>query len=257
MKKAQGCRVFRHILVAIVAAVSCRAFAEGNASASFVSMNAHDHECFRSHLREAIELNRDRRSLYSALSDGRSTAISNKLIALERLALVGSHFAHDFDRADRVYKKAGMTILCEVFVPMSLTPDFESRYEGAPPLATSFVELSASDMKARLKLALKSSGLPGVKREADSMIASLANEPRMNCLMRHTLESLVRVVLLAPRHADQAQRLGLPSPEKLQRRLIESHWALLEQVQVLDRKASRLQAEGLPIVCNDVPSLAL
>jgi hypothetical protein len=253
VKKAQGCRVLRHFLVAILATVSCRAFA----NAETVTISEHAHECFRSHLREAIELNRERRTLYANASGGRSTAVSNTLIFLEELALAGSHFTHDFDKLDRVYKRAGMNVLCENFVPMSMTPAFKARYEGPAPLASSFKELKASDVKTRLKLALKNEGFSGVKKEADLWIAHLAREPRMNCLMRHTLDSIVRVATLAPRHAEKARSLGLPSPEKLERRLIESHWALLDQVHRLDRRASKLQADGLPIVCNDVPSLAL
>ncbi|MEK7357605.1 MAG: hypothetical protein AAB250_14225 [Bdellovibrionota bacterium] len=243
MKKSQVCPKFRQFLVVALVMIS------GGALEA--------RECFREHLREAIALNRERLPRYSSLSGGRSEAVSNRLILLERLALTGSHLTHDFDKLDKKYQKAGLQVLCEDFVPMDKTPAFKPQFDGPAPLLTSFRSLQPADIKARLKLALKNGGFLGVRIEAGLWLASISSEPRMNCMMRHTLASIARIATLAPLHAERAKSRGLPTPENLERRLIESHWALIDQIQWVDRKAAGLQAQGLPIVCNDVPPLAL
>ncbi|MES2963646.1 MAG: hypothetical protein V4760_07120 [Bdellovibrionota bacterium] len=268
MKKTPGCRHLRHFIVALVAMVSSYGLA-ATPSRGLAAVPSHaalstpavaseaSHECFRNHLREAIVLNLERRPLYAALSGGQSKAISDRLVLLERLALVSSHLTNDFDELDRVYRKAGIQVLCEDFMTMAKTPAFKPRFDGRLPRASSFRDYEPSDMKTRLKLALKNDGFTGVKVEAELWLAFLSTEPKLHCMMRHTLESIVRVAILAPRHAEKARKLGLPSPEKLERRLIESHWTVLGQIHRLDRKALPLQVEGLPIICNDVPSLSL
>lgn len=246
MKNRLGRLRLEHLLV--VASVTL--------AGSFATASAGTHECFRAHLREAIELNAERLPLYSALSRGRSEEISKRMISMEKLALTSSHFTHDFDRPDRVYQWAGVHVMCENFVPMAKTPAFRPSFIDGAPSLSSFKDLKPLEMKRRLKTALREHGFEGVRREAEIWLAHLS-EPRLNCMMRHTLESIVRVATLAPRHAQKARTLSLPSPEKLERKLIESHWSLLVNVHWLDEKAARLQSEGLPILCNDVPSLAL
>lgn len=247
MKIYQGCPIFRHSLAVVLVTLM----------AMPVLGAERPHACFRSHLREAIEMNRERRGQYASITDSRSVPVSNTLIFLEQLALVSTRLTNDFDQADEVYQRAGFHVLCEDFVPMSATPAFKARFETGAPLVSAFRELDTNSMKARLKDALAKEGFDGVRKEAELWIASISREPRMNCLMRHTLDSIVRVATLAPTHAAMARARGLPSPERLERRLIASHWTLLGQIQSLDRKASSLQATGVPIICNDVPSLAL
>jgi hypothetical protein len=120
VKKGKVCRISSQF--AVVFAIFATVF--------MTTLSAHATDCFRDHLRKASALNRTRRPLYSTLSNGRSTWISNKLLFLEDLALLSSHLNNDFDDKDQVYQKAGLEVLCEDFVSMDKSPPFQPRFQN-------------------------------------------------------------------------------------------------------------------------------
>ena len=87
-------------------------------------------------------------------------------------------------------------------------------------------------------------------------IERLSIEPRFNCLLRHVLESALRIAKHAPVYIDMAKMKGLLSPEKLLWRMIRSHFWGMNEIMEIDRRAAVLQARGIPIVCNDVPPVS-
>ena len=80
---------------------------------------ASNSNCFSTHIREAINKNIDRKSLYSKMTGGKSKFLSNLLITSEKATFV---LAKVYDRRAREFQRSGIPILCLDYVDMDLTP---------------------------------------------------------------------------------------------------------------------------------------
>ncbi len=210
--------------------------------------------CFRDHLREAVALNRERAPDYARLSNGRTEEISNKLIAGERLAIFGSYLFYNFDFLAEDYKRNGINIVCDEFVPMSLTPAFQAISTDKPDLSA-YQSLPASEIHRDLRRALRS-GFSQVKSVSAKWITQIeATEPRFNCMTRHLLESVARIASLAQGHMTKAESLGLVSPQWLSENMISSHMMMIQSAVEIDALAAPVQADGIAIICQDVPPI--
>jgi hypothetical protein len=74
-------------------------------------------------------------------------------------------------------------------------------------------------------------------------------------MTRHLLESALRITNGARRYAAEAEARGVASPAGLSRALLSMHLTTLGEGARLDRRAAPLQAEGVPIICQDVPPI--
>ncbi len=212
-------------------------------------------ECFRDHLREAIELNEHRKPLYSALTNSRSIEISERLIRHERMAIFGSRIFYNFDKDAEIYQKHGINIVCDEYVPMALTPGFQPASPLPHPDLRRFQEIDPYILSRRIKRA-KKKGYEELTKTAREVIHEIeATDARFNCMTRHLMESLGRIAKLAPEHAAKARKLGLPSPLKLSDRMISAHLYMLPAATEIDATAAPLQAEGVQILCQDVPPI--
>lgn len=200
-------------------------------------------------------INKKRRIPYSRLSDGQSLRISNQLIMLERLALFSSHIFTDFDGRARPFQEAGISIVCDEYIDMKHTPAFQSSFPQGPPDLSNYRPPNTRALKRDLRNALKTDGLRGLHEAVEKEIAVLKLEPRMNCMLRHMLESMARIAALAPHHESAALAKGLPSTLSLSTDMIDSHFLLLARAIELDRAAAPLQARNIPILCQDVPPI--
>jgi hypothetical protein len=208
------------------------------------------------HLREAMELNRERMPRYAARTGGASERISRRLIASERRALLVARY---FDARAEPYLRRGVGVVCEAFVPMARTPAYADSVEPSPgdgAGAAAIGRAPAGEVRGRVARALRAEGFPGAAHALEAEIAALAPAPRRHCMTRHLLESALRIANLAPRHAAAAARHRLPSPEDDARRLLELHLHSLDEAAELDDEAAPLQARGVPILCRDVPPIA-
>lgn len=213
-------------------------------------------DCFKTHLLEAIGLNETRAPLYSAATNGRSLEISNKLIGLEKIFIMGNKL-FGFDRRARPYNRAGIPVLCLEMMPMAQAPKYVERRPEPWPRLESFQALDGPVLARELAFALKDNGLRAMADLAEESLNVLLVEPRFHCMSRHVLESLIRTARLAPEHARKALRLGLPSTEKLSRSFAQSHLPMLSSAAELDAAAAPLQAEGIGILCQDVPPIPI
>jgi hypothetical protein len=200
--------------------------------------------CFERHLLEAIELNTERRPRYAARTDDRSLPISNRLLAAERALLP---VAWAFDSLDRNARAVGV---CEMFEPMSAARDFGA---GAPPHA-SFVPVDARGIERELRGALKR-GYADVSSSTAARLEALEGQPGHHCMLRHLLESTRRAANVADRHEREAVARRLPSRARLYKALLNLHLSGLVGASEIDAEAAPLQADGVAIVCDDVPSI--
>lgn len=208
-------------------------------------------DCFTEHLREAMLLNDARRPVYSAWSGRRSEPISDRLIRTERTALL---LARRVDRRARRFREAGIPIVCAEFVSMDLTPALPDA-PLSPPAGPFRDTMDAVALRERLIAAYGERGFAGVAAEADAHLARLAGTPEYHCMIRHLLESVWRIAVMAPLHERLAAERGVGSTRSLSELLLRLHLAVLREGADLDRAAAPLQAGGIPIVCADVPPI--
>lgn len=207
---------------------------------------------FAGHLEEALRLNRERMPLYARLTGGESERISRRLIRYERWALP---LARWVDRRARPYNARGIGVVADDFVPMAGTPAFRERSADAPLPLSAFRPADARRIRRALAAALKADGFAGVAAALRAELAALEGAPCYHCMLRHLLESMLRVATLAPAHAAAAEAAGMRSPAGLSRLVLRLHLLTLADAAKLDALAAPLQARGVPILCQDVPPI--
>jgi hypothetical protein len=75
-------------------------------------------------------------------------------------------------------------------------------------------------------------------------------------MLRHLLGSALRISNQAPRYEAQARAARIrASPGAISRTMLDLHLRMLGEAARLDRAAAPLQAEGIPILCQDVPPI--
>lgn len=204
------------------------------------------------HLEDAIRINRERLPLYSRLTDGASEPISRRLVRWEILSLP---FAWYVDRRARRWQARGVLVVEAEFVPMSGVPEFRERAAEAPLPLSAYAPPELRRMRRALREAYRGGGFPGLAAAVEAELARLAPVPTYHCMLRHVLESALRIANLAPVHAARAEAVGMPPPTGLSRLLLEVHLRMLPEAARLDARAAPLQARGIPILCQDVPPI--
>jgi hypothetical protein len=212
---------------------------------------AQESGCMARHLREALRLNKERMPLYSELTNGRSRAISRRLIWAERFAMPAAWYV---DWRARRFQRLGIPVVCADFEPMERTPAFRPRIENPPPLSA-FVPADPRRIARAVERAYRAGGFAGASAALEGEIEALAHVPGFHCMTRHLLESALRITNGAQRYSADAEARGVASPARLSRVLLTMHLTTLGEAARLDRRAAPLQAEGIPIVCQDVPPI--
>lgn len=218
-------------------------------------------ECLDEHLRGAIALNQLRAPQYAALSGGRSHEVSTRLVESEKRALIPAGLAM---WGTRYWRKHGVPVLCSEFESMTLVgaPIHEASRER--PSLEAYLAPDAKPLVTDLQVILDwELSSPDATRVAWSAIEgrlqleleSISGELRFNCMYRHLVDSMIRTARQAPQLVRLARSKGLRSPEPWSIRLLKEHFQALSFSIELDRLAAPIQADGIPIVCNDVPPL--
>ena len=219
---------------------------EVGASRAAVRVGAFEH-----HLREAIALNRERAPRYAALSAGASRPISRGLIAAEYFLLPVARW---FDRQAAPYDDAGIPLLDDLFVPMAQAPAFGSLRLSRNESPTSPGPRTAA-IRRRVGRAYRERSFAGAAAALAEELDALAGAPQMDCLVRHLLESALRIATLAPDRQARCEARGLSSPAPLFSRLLWMHLWGLAPAAMLDRRARPLQARGVAILAQDLPPI--
>ncbi len=210
---------------------------------------------FAGHLRDAIALNRERRSYYENLSGGASVAVSNRLIAQERMALLA---AGTFDDRARPFEAQGVPVVSGSFVSMSLAPPAATPCIGAA-VADAAILASARGLLAEISTdihaALKQDDFRRVAEVCERALVRLEElEIRSGshfAMCRHIVESLGFGAVVA---IDCAARTG-GATAGLSRDLVAIQTLALGGAVETDSQAQAIQARGIGILVNDLPPI--
>ena len=207
---------------------------------------------FEKHLRDALALNRERAGYYADVSAGASRPISRTLIAAELVLLPVARW---FDYHATPYHEAGIPILEALFVPISSVPPVSTGASRLPSDRQS-TRLRPADIRRHVGSAYRSGSFAAAATALTSELATLRNDPHVNCLVRHLLESAHRLASLAPANLALARDRGLASPATLLAQLFWLHLWGLTAAAALDRRARPLQERGIPILEQDLPPIS-
>jgi hypothetical protein len=233
----------------VVLSSGCTLGSHQKGSASVSDTSEIPVDCVSRHVKEAIELNTQREPLYARVSNNRSLAVSQELMKMERKMLRSLPL---LELPAQLYQKKGIPILCLDVVSMRDTPAFIERLDPpeVPRVPFNGLNLSLELMALRLRGDQK-----GVEEKLQAALEVLNKGQRFNCLARHFVESILRSVRLAPHYRSMSRERGMMEPNLIIGTYINSQIETLGAASELDSMAAPLQAEGIPIICNDVPAI--
>ena len=208
---------------------------------------------FEEHLRDAIRINRERRELYSSLSEGQSVFISNVLILSEQWSLP---FARLMDACSCHFRKQGIRIVDLEFIPMDRIPAFSEKLPFDAPSLDSFGASRSGSLIWLLMVRALRGGWDGAARALRDELQHLEKTPGFHCMLKHILESMLRITVLAPIHRRKCLELGMwVTTLPLSCSLFLSHLLAIPFASWMDRKTAPLLARGIPILFQDVPAI--
>jgi hypothetical protein len=208
--------------------------------------------CFETHIRDAIEVNRQRLPLYSRLTNGESEKVSKKFILNQHLVLPITWYV---DWRARTFQQKGIPIVCLDMVSMRLAPTFRERSEVDPQPLSEFHTPDVKKIRQMARTAYLKGSFEEVSRVISKEVRRLQAIPTYHCMLRHMLESALRCSNLAPRYIEKAKQSRMKSPADLSWFLIRLHLMALGGCAKLDALAAPLQAQGIPIIGQDVPPI--
>ncbi len=211
-------------------------------------------KCIRQHLKDAIKINKKRRPLYKALTDGKSKKLSNSLIFSEKLSL---SYAFIFDLSAKKYQKRGIPLFCLDFIDMKEIADFQAGSEVPEYKYESLEKINTKEIIANIKKSLKKRSFKGVQDYMQLELKNFEEEKKYNCLAKHVLESIQRSAFLAPHYIQASEMIGMKSPKKLLENNIKIQAMSLKIFSRIDKKAAKFQEEGVSIICNDIPHIPI
>jgi hypothetical protein len=192
--------------------------------------------CLAHHVSAGMAWNEKRKAHYEAMSSGESAKVSKKLIDLEKFMLVGSKV---FDQFAVYWNDRNTPIFC-LDMDEEVPPPAEPK---ALPIGE-FVKLAPNGFKYFQLLAKED--WSEWEQQLNSDIQKGLEVPEFNCLTRHFLESMLRSSVL--------QRTVYPRKTKgLMRAYLMGLVVILPESQKIDALAAPLNAQGLGILCSDVP----
>lgn len=219
----------------------------------FFSFSSHSEitgqQCFTSHLKNSISINKARRSAYSELTQGQSDRVFNSLLTGEYLAILPARL---LDYYARKFHRKGVDLFCDEFKDME--EDLSPPALGSIP-SEEWQDFDWRKYKKLVKAALNKKDVEGVKLLSLDALDELKSYPHYYCMMRHLIESIYRFAHFTPLRIQEAQVSGLPSPERLMYKVMRLHLFALGSSFQIDLDSYPIQASGIPILCTELPNL--
>lgn len=211
-----------------------------------------DVDCFSRHIADAVAISEERRELYSLETNGKSEAVSDALIRMQRVLLLGSS---GLDSLAEYWQNRGVPVFCVDFVDMVFTPEYTPK-SSASPLPTSAYRRPPAVRKTVFGLLSRvGSSTESYLDYIQGKIDSLADDPQYHCMERHLLESIGRTVSLLPYYENQAKAEDLKSPRLFLNTYLRAQILGLFTARHIDKLAGPLQMIGSKIVCQDIPKI--
>jgi hypothetical protein len=209
-------------------------------------------ECLPAHIRAAMKINRNRKSLYSQRTNGRSDLVSGKLLLYEHLLLMSSErILADAQK----FNEVGIPVGCTEFVSMEQTPAF-SLDQTVPIQPMNNLDLSI--YRTQIRELVNKKLFSEIMQLNKFYLENVLKQPQYYCFTRHIMESSFNIAKWAIRFQDRARALKLIiDPTDVSRELLRLHSDFMFFVENLDINASSIQAEGWPIVCQDLPPISI
>lgn len=210
--------------------------------------------CTQEHLLRAMKLNRERQPLYARITANQSLPVSKALLQFEDELLTEAPLA---DIASLIYQLAGVPLLCREYVSMDLVPAFRSHSPLPVPNLKDFRAVDIQRLSQELKTATTQENFPQIVLITRNWLAALSTQPQFHCLTRHFIESIGRAAALAPeQNALAKHRLHIPSLA-ISKAFIKGHLSKLKRTESIDELAAPIQSQGVPIICQDIPPIAI
>ncbi|MCM0606927.1 MAG: hypothetical protein KA715_12625 [Xanthomonadaceae bacterium] len=208
-------------------------------------INKHSGNCFTQHLREAMLVNETRGKTYSKLTHGKTNSISKELIFLDWIGTFASPY---FDsRSKKTLSKNDLPLLCEVIPPFLPVLQQEIKL-NAPIDLSEYRSFSVEKISRAIYSAHREGQLKKAQLEIQKIISDINQNTRFNCLTRQFLTSMDLLINVAHDSPSQgAQDLAWDS--------IRASLYQLRLLSQIDRSAAPFQAQGIPIICAEIPEL--
>lgn len=219
-------------------------------SAAFAGdSNSYKAFCFKNHVKESIAINKDRKKLYSKLTDGKSDRVFGELIAYERLTLIPATF---YDLKVLKYQKEGIDLFCKEFLPLNHSPMQDEAPRNFPQ--ETFSIINWKQIQRNTSLALDSGDVAEVKKVSLQALVELQSQPSYYCLTRHFIESIYRFAHFLPLRRAQAKAKGLKDPKNIIFSVMKTHTQGLRGSFAIDVKSRPIQENGIPMICAEMPN---
>lgn len=214
--------------------------------------SAHAYLPIYKHLADATKINRERAPKYAELSDAKSLRLSQELIAMERVAIIGTL---RLDYEAKKYLKNGIGVFHDDLIDMALAPKFSSRYpDNLAPREQ--IIYRTNTIRKKWKASIKQDDLQNIYDEAVNLLeVGELKETNQNCLTRHFVESIARSILNHEEHRSKALAMGLKDPKEMLLKFLKLQINSLTWMESLDKRAFKIQRENIPLFCNDVPAI--
>lgn len=205
------------------------------------------------HIDDAMILNQARAPVYNRLSNGDSAVVSAAMISFEKGLLRSASIA---DAAAYPLQVSGIPILCVDYIHMSETPPLRTSFAQGAPKMSQFHQLDIGAVKVALTAALQTDDFESMIEISTQYVEELNKEPRFNCMVRHFLESVRRIAGLAPQYQLMAKsKLSAYGTKFVSKKILKGHIKSLDEAAHIDLLSAPVQAQNIPIVCQDVPHI--
>jgi hypothetical protein len=220
-----------------------------------VHASGSDSACLTNHVREAVDLNTERKELYHRHFGSSVSALFGKFIFIEKVML---SFTKGTDKRSTIYRQEGIPLFCRELAPIYRTPDFSVARPSADGKTSAFNRHQIQVFKKEISKLLKSESYPHYPQTRNYLLRQillLEQTPNQQCLVRHFFESMAASLREIPHYDLEIKNKGMKSAQKLFLKHFESQLFALGFMAWFDRKALPHQLTGVGIFCQDIPPI--
>jgi hypothetical protein len=212
--------------------------------------NTYKSFCFHEHIKDSISINKERKKVYSDLTNGKSNQIYNEFLGFEYITSVLTPF---YDLQALTYQKQGINLFCDEFMGLIRDPGFDPSNREIP--TEIFQKLDWKYHNRKISEAIKRKDTNEVKKVTLEALLEIKSLPNYYCLSRHFYESIYRFAHFVPLRAKQAEEKRLKDPTNLMFKMMKLQALGLRGSYVIDVKSSPIQMNGIPMICSEIPAL--